>query len=641
MSPAQLLSDAFVKAFRPAPDVQVSEWADRYRMVGAPSPEKGPWVTGRVPYTRELMDNFSASSDVEITVLRKAAQGAGTEVLLNVLGAFMCTNPDSALLVLPTINSAKKFVRARLDPMIAVTPELARIVSKPRGREGFNTTTMKDFGGHQLMITGANSGPDLRSFPAKLFVGDEINGYPLDLDGEGSSVDLAIQRTAAFHGRKIGLVSTPTVEEVCQITAWYNKGDQRVYMVPCPLCGVEQELVWGSDRIKDGRPGGVRWERNEPATVRYQCEACGDKWEEWRKVEAIERGQWVATAPGNGGGKIRSYQINALYYPYGWPGNSWRNLAAQWEADHADPVRKKTFWNLKLGLPWRDPSEAKADANELMARVETYGPEIPRGVAVLTAGADVQANRIEVELVGWGRNEESWSIEYKVFLGDTSRAASGDPEYPSPWEQLDSWLASEWLSEYGVPLRITAICVDAGYNTHVVAAWCGQRFTRKVWATVGRAGRHPIWPRKPGRSKQARSPIFTVGVDSVKENIYARLKIATPGPGYMHFSKPHNDAGYFEQLTSEIRIPDYTGPIPKFVWQKKRAGARNEVLDCRGLAYAAVSGLQAGSLRLNDEMAALEKLAAAASRPTPKVQPADAMAPGGWFDRAGDGWLSR
>lgn len=614
MTAAQTVSAAFAGAFRPAPPLVVSEWADDHRIVAKPSPEPGPWRTSRVPYTRELMDNFSPDSPVEITVLRKAAQGAGTEILLNVLGSIIHRNQDSTMLVLPTTGAAKKFVRSRLDPMIENCPTVRSIVAKPRSRESSNTISMKEFGGVQLVITGANSGPDLRSYPSKFALCDEINGYPLDLDGEGSPVDLIIQRTAAFRGRKIGLVSTPTLEEVCEITKWFLLGDQRLYFVPCPLCRREQALVFGEDRVTDGRPGGLRWPKGEPEKVRYQCEHCGDSFEEWRKIDAIAQGEWNPQSPRTGGGKIRSYEINALYYPYGWPGNAWTNLAAGWEAAHKDPIKRKTFINLKLSRPYRDPAEARADAGELIARAEVYGPEIPAPVGVLTAGTDVQANRIEAELVGWGTDEESWSIEHQVFLGDTSKLVSGDPLRPSPWEQLNSWLDSEWLSELGIPMRITAMCVDAGYQTHAVSRWCGERFSRRVWATIGRTGPRQIWPKKPSRSKTTKQPLFVVGVDSAKENIYARLKLLNPGPGYPHFpvGRPLN---YFEQLTSEVRIPDYTGPKPTFNWKKKTAGAANEALDCRTNAYYALCGLIAGGLRLNQQVQALETLAASMVKP--------------------------
>lgn len=605
-STAAIVSAAFTAGLRPEAELTVSQWADRYRIVGKPSPEPGPWDTNRVPYAREIMDDLSPSSPVEIEVLMKAAQGAGTEILLNAIACWMHRYPDSAMLVLPTTNTAKKFVRTRLDRMIGDTPALRETFLPARSRSGSNSLSMKEvITGETLVIVGANSGPDLRSYPSRYVAMDEVDGYPEDLDKEGDPTELAIQRTAAFAGRKIFMLSTPTLEETSLIARWYRKGDQRVYYVPCPLCGHMQQLVW---RAEAGKIGGLVWPKGQPQEALYQCEKCGDKFPEWRKVDILPRGQWVATAPGVGAGKIISRQISALYYPYGWPEPAWTNLAAKWEADHRDPLKLKSFVNLKLGEPWKDPTEAKADADTLLARCESFGPEIPAGAAVLTVGVDVQANRLEAELTAWGKGEESWSMEYMVFLGDTSKVTYNHPDRPSPWEQLDAWIRGEWLSELGIPMRISATCVDAGYQTQTVAHWCGERFSRRVWATVGRAGNRPIWPMKPGRTKAKKSPVFTLGVDSAKENIYARLKHPEPGPGFCHFPKGR-DRDYFEQLTAEVRVPDYSGPIPKFIWRKKIQGSRNEALDLRTNSYGALCALIASGLRLNSEVDRFRALA--------------------------------
>jgi phage terminase large subunit GpA-like protein len=603
---ASLVSAAFAEGLRPDPDVKISEWADRYRIVGKPSPKEGAWVTDFVPYTREIMDNFSPLCPVEMSVLMKAAQGAGTEILLNVLGCIMHRYPNSTMLVLPTHNTAKKFVRVRLDPMIDLCPVLRGVVARPRSRDLSNTSSLKEFSGTQLFIAGANASNDIRSFPAQYLLMDEVDGYKADLDQQGDTTELAIQRTAAFAGRKIGLVSTPTLEDISLISRWHKRGDQRLFYIPCPLCGKEQALVFGADRMKEGRLGGLRWPAKSPDKVRYQCEYCGDEFEEWRKIEPLRRGYWEPQAPGVGGGKIRSYQINALYYPYGWPGNSWVNLASAWESDHKDPVKRKTFWNLKLGLPYKDPSEAKADADTLLHRCETYGPTLPSGVAVLTAGIDIQGNRIEAELVGWGLDEESWNIEYRVFPGNPS-----DVRNPV-WAELDDWLNGEWLSELGVPLTIRGACVDAGYQAETVRKFCSERRNRRIWATIGRPGHgRAVWPTKLRKQTGALVPSVPIGVDTIKEVIYARLKIENPGPGFCHFPIGR-DREYFEMLTAEIRVPDYSGPVPKYEWRKKTAGARNEALDNRGTAYAGLQALgMTTALRLNREVEKLQVLAEA------------------------------
>jgi phage terminase large subunit GpA-like protein len=615
----QICSAAFVAGYRPVPDVKVSEWADAHRIVCKPSPAEGEWRTSRVPYVREFMDTFSPESPVEIAVLMKAAQGAGTEAELNAIGCMYDRYADSGMLVLPTVGTAKKFVRTRLDRMIEACPVLRDKVAPARSRSASNTASMKEFGGATLVITGANSGADLRSYPSRYAWMDEVDGYPPDLDGEGDPTELVVQRTAAFANRKVMLISTPTNEETSLIARWHAKGDQRLYYVPCPLCGHEQPLVWGADRLRDGRPGGLRWPKGDPDQVRYQCERCGDQFEEWQKVEPLNRGQWVAQAPGTGGGKIWSGQINALYYPYGWPGNAWVNLARSWESDHRDPIKRRTFINLKLGEPYRDPTEARADSATLMARREAYGPELPAGGCLLVAGADVQADRIEAERLLWGPGEESWSIEYRVWPGDTARLDS------ACWRALDDWLSEETLSELGVGLTTAACCIDAGYNTQIVNRFCAERAARRVWATVGRAGQRVVWAQKARRQRGKYPPPHVIGVDAAKEIVYARLRMVEPGPGYCHFPVgPQYDTHYFEMLTSEVRVPDYTGPIPKFEWKKRRAGARNEALDARVLAYAALVGLQIQtSLRLEREMETLLRRAASRSAPAaPKASAA-------------------
>lgn len=557
------------------------------------------------------MDSLSPSCGVQVVALMKAAQGAGTEGALNALGCWMHKYPDSMMLVQPTVNTAKKFVRTRLDRMIEATPVLREIVAPARARASSNTMTMKEFQGNSLIITGANSANDLRSNPVRYGVGDEVDGWPFDLDGEGDPTELFYQRLAAYGNMKLFLLSTPTLEEISHIYRWFMRGDQRLYYLPCPLCGHEQPLVWGADRIKDGRPGGLRWTKGDPESVRYQCESCGDGFEEWRKVAMLQKGEWSPQAPGVGRGLIRSYKVNALYYPYGWPGSAWVNLAAKWETDHSDPIKRKAFINLKLAEPYRDPSEARADSATLFARRETYGPQLPAGGCVLTAGVDIQADRIEGEKVLWGPGEESWSIEYRVFPGNTAQSSS------PCWSDLDDWLKEEILSELGVGLTVTAACIDSRYNKQIVTQFCAERQGRRVWNINGTAGNRPIWVQKARKQRGKYPPAHPVGVDTAKETIYARLRMTEPGPGFCHFPvHGQYSLDYFEMLTSEVRVPDYSGPIPVFQWRKRRAGSRNEALDARVYAYAALVGLQImRGLRLDKEIATLQERALAASQP--------------------------
>ncbi len=629
-----LCSQAFAAGLRPEPDMTVSEWADRYRIVGKPSPEPGPWRTDRVPYMREIMDSLSPSSPVQVEVLMKAAQGAGTEAALNAMGCWMHKYADSMMLVQPTVGTAKKFVRTRLDKMIEVTPALREIVAPARSRDSSNTMALKEFSGCNLIITGANSANDLRSNPVRYGIGDEVDGWPFDLDGEGDPTELFYQRLAAYGNMKLFLLSTPTLEDVSHIFRWFLRGDQRLFFVPCPLCDHFQPLVWGADRAKDGRPGGLRWAKGDPESVRYQCESCGDGFEEWRKVATLQRGEWVPQSPGTGRGLIRSHKVNALYYPYGWPGSAWVNLAAKWETDHTDPVKRKAFINLKLAEPYRDPTEAKADASTLMARRETYGPELPAGGCVLTAGADIQADRIEAEKVLWGPGEESWSIEYRVFPGNTAQLSS------SCWSDLDSWLAEEMLSELGVSLTVRAACIDSRYNKQIVTQFCAERRGRRIWNINGTAGNKPIWAQKARKQRGKYPPAHPVGVDAAKEAIYARLRMTEPGPGFCHFPvHGQYSLDYFEMLTSEVRVPDYSGPIPVYQWKKRKESQRNEALDARVYAYAAVVGLTImHGLRLDKELSTIQPVAVSPQPRAAELVKAPAEGKSFWGGRSWSGF---
>ncbi len=459
----------------------------------------------------------------------------------------------------------------------------------------------------------------MRSNPCRYGIGDEIDGWPLDLDGEGPALDLFLQRLAAYPNQKAFLVSTPTLEDMSQILDWFNRGDQNLFHVPCPACGFKQPLLF-SEKSRFSRPGqtgGLKWPDGSPDLARYECDSCSERFEEWTKTSVLQRGEWKPEAPENGKGRIKvsSYSINALCYPYGWPGNAWPNLAEEWERKHRDPAKLKVFVNLKLGEPWKDPTDAKADTDTLMARRESYGPALPVGVGVITAGVDIQGDRIEAEALGWGKDEETWSIEYRVFVGDTNRLVTGDPGHPSAFEQLDDWLKSEWLSEVGLPLSIRAACVDAGYQKKLLQQFCGERTGRRIWAILGRAGDRPLWPTRRSKQKGKYPPPTIVGVDAAKELVYARLKIKEPGPGCCHFPVDR-DRYYFDMLTAEVRVPDYTGPVPKFTWKKKTVGARNEGLDTRGYAVAALDGLmKQTAFRLNGEVARFQRLAESKGEP--------------------------
>ncbi len=611
LTAAQICNQALAAGIRPEPDLLVSEWADRYRILTqVSSAEPGRWSTDRTPYLREIMDNLSPSSPVFDTTVMKGAQTGGTEAGNNWVGYVIHQAPGPMLYVQPTVESVKKYSKMRIAPMFEGTPVLAERIKSARKRDSGNTLLMKEFSGGVLILTGANSGVGLRSMPARFLFEDEIDAYPQDVDGEGGPLELAEKRTSTFRNRKIYRVSTPTILELSPIYDKYLAGDQRKYFVPCPYCEEMQFLVW---RMEDGEPGGIVWPQERPQEAKYQCRHCGKLIDEYRKTWMFANGEWRPQATCDP--RVRSYHLPSYYSPYGWPGSSWPALSEKWMRGHKNPTKLKVFMNTEMGWPFEDRSARRVDEHILLNRKEAYGAFVPNNVAAITLGADVQGDRIECELVGWGRDEESWSLGYYVLTGDATR--------PEVWARFDKILTEQYENEAGISLPVKAACVDANFSTQAVVTFCGQRFNRRVWACRGMAGQRPIWPHKPGKSKYNNQPLFTLGVDAAKSVIYARLKVDKPGPSYCHFPlREEYDRDHFEQLTAEVCVTVYDKALPRNVWKKKNAGARNEALDCRGYAYAALCGLQAGGFRLNREADRMQELVEASAGEPRKVRAA-------------------
>ena len=601
-SPEMILAGirtTIASALQPDPELTISQWSDQYRVLSRVSAgEPGRWRTSRTPFLREIMDCLSPSSPYSRVVYMKPAQIGGSEVLLNMLGYIIHYAPGPAMLVEPTVELAKRFSRQRIAPLIENTSALAERVSDPRERDSGNTILAKEFPGGVLVSTGANSSVGLRSMPARFLLMDEVDAYPPSASTgavgteEGDPVDLAIRRTGTFANRQIAMVSTPTIAEVSRIEQAYLESDQRKYYLPCPHCGAFQVLRWAQ----------VKWPDREPAKAWYECERCHDRIADHHKQEMLVRGEWRAEAAGDG--DTAGFWLNGLYSPW----TTWGQLAKDFLRARKSPERMQTFTNTVLAETFQQAGATKTDVGELLGRRQPYRPDImlPAGVVLITLGGDLQADRLEIEIVGWGRDEESWSLAYIVL--------PGDPAQRDLWDGFDQVLSLTFEHPCGQELEIVAACVDSGFQQPIVQQFCSDRMRRKAWPKMypikGAAGQRPIWPRIHSKAKDNR-PLWVIGVDAAKEALYARLKITEPGPGFCHFPiSDQYDLGYFEQLTAETCRVRYTKGFAHREWTKK-AGARNEALDARCYSYAALQSLIAGRFRLNKQAQQIEALMAA------------------------------
>ncbi|MCM5552410.1 phage terminase large subunit family protein [Pleomorphomonas sp. NRK KF1] len=596
MEDLALEARAFVDAvwrrgLEPEPQLTVSEWSDRHRLLPQASAEPGPWRTARVPYLRAVMDALSASSAIERVVFMAGAQVGKTEAGLNWLGYVIAHAPGMMLLVQPTIDMVRRNSRTRIDPLIEETPALRGLVAPPKAREKGNTIAQKEFLGGSLIMTGANAPTGLRSTPARYLFLDEVDAFPVDAAGEGDPIDLAIRRTATFRGRrKIYLCSTPTLAGVSRIEKAYLESDQRRFFVPCPQCGEAQPITW--DRIQ--------WPEGEPDRAHLVCSACGGVAEERHKPAMLAAGEWRATAEGDG--RTAGFHLPGLYSPF----ETWGEMARDFLDVKDDPPRLQAWVNTRLGEPFEDRATTPILADDLMARAEEWGDRLPAGVLAITAGVDTQDNRLEVELVAWGAQEESWSLGYEVLWGD--------PAKPEVWTQLDQVLAQRFPIEGSDQvLAVAATAIDSGgHRTAEVVRFAQGRANRRVWAIKGRGGPGvPPWPKRPPKLKAGSpAPVFIVGVDTLKAALYARLRLDGTGPGRLHFPSDR-DLDWYRGLTAERPIRKFHKGVAKIEWIAE-SGVRNEPLDCRVYATAALHGLYATGYRL-------DAVASATGGSTPRI----------------------
>ncbi len=619
LDPDALVREAFLAGFEPPPEMTVSEWADLYRIVAGHSPDEGKYRTSRTPYAREIMDCLSVNHPAERVIFMKGSQIGGSEIGMNWLGYVIHQAPGPMLMVYPRHADAHDESRDRVEPMIDLTEQLRELVGPAHARLGSNTLLRKEFPGGSVRMVGANSPASFRRISIRWLFPDECDAYPMEVGDEGSPLELAIKRTAVFEGRnKIYLPSTPTIKDHSVIEAEYNLSDKRVYLVPCPHCGFFQQITWAQ----------IKWPEGQPDEAALECLECHTLIEEHHKTSMLAGGKWVATAPGDG---VRiGFHLNALYSPVGW--FSWRRAVRDFlDAKAKGREELKVWTNTVLAETWEEKSDL-VDPDTLEARCKPYpacpgdggegdAERCPKGVLVLVAGVDVQDDRIELEVVGYGKDEESWGIHYRRLMGD--------PGGKDLWDRLDEALQVTYPHEDGYRLRIEHACIDSGgHYTQKAYRFCRNKETRGVFAVKGAAG-----PGRPiaaasmrKRTGRGRRPfkLFIVGADQARMAVRKDLLIQDEGPRYCHFPVGHGYThDYFQQLTVWRRRPKYTRGVARWEWEKP-SGARDEAFSCRIYALAALDILTpdwAPLARNRAKKAATAATAAGRTAPPPSASP--------------------
>lgn len=577
---------AFLRGLTPDPIMRMSEWADAHRFLPPESARPGKFSMAVTPYNREISDRLSSSDPAQKIVFKKSSQVGATETGNNWLGYTIDMVPAPMLYVMPTDMMMKDTSKNRIQKMIDSTPRLAAKVSSSKGKDSKNTLLYKEFEGGFVKMVGANSPVGLASTAVKLVYMDEIDRYPLNVSGEGSALSLAETRTISYGAtKKLFLTSTPTMEGVSAIDAEFQNTGQRYYHVPCPFCSAKQILKF--DQLRYTMKG------KSCIAAQYECTACKAAIPERYKTSMLEQGEWIASHPELENGFIYGYHINALYSPYGM--YSWANMAEEYEKAQGDAPKMIAFVNTKMGECYKEKEGIKPDHEKLYTQANLDTNPCKANIAMasvvfLTCGVDVQADRLELEIVGWMPNRQSQQIDYRVIPGDT------DGE--DVWNELAELLKTYWKREDDYTLPIRMMAVDSGFNTKKVYGFVNKYPASQVVPVKGRDTLETMFsaPRSVDFTRMGKKigtkKLYNVGISVIKGEVYGFLKqqinteTGEVPPGYCWFPKRHLE--YFKGLTAEeLSIIVNKKGHSTYQWVKKED--RNEPLDCRVYARAAAA----------------------------------------------------
>lgn len=572
----QAVLDAMARGMEPDPNLTVDEWADRFMVIpkSTGSNEAGPYRTARTPHAREVMRALSDDHPCKRVVVMGASQMLKTQVGLNWFMASVHQSPSNFLWLVPT-GKLQKRAASRIDKTIAAVPQVRDRVAKPHSRDSNNNNDIKEYVGGALYLATAGAAANLSELSVRRVLFDEIDRAKENVGGEGDPQELAEARQTTFErNRKAYYPSSPTIEGESIIDTLYRRGTQREALAECVHCGHAQTLEFFKE---DGTPRLVLSEDGQRAM--YPCAACGGLHEEGDKTRMFANGLWTDGVPGDG--ETESFTISAMFLPYGWI--PWISLVRQYtmakaKLEEGSDESMIVFYNTRLAKCWtRSKETTRFDA--LMNRAEDYRlGTVPAGGLVLTAAIDTQAYRLELKVVAWGENMESWVVDYQVI--------HGSPAEQETWDKALDLLKGRYRHASGAMMTVSAALVDSGgSNTQDVYNFTAPLKRRNIFAVKGHSRpNRPILSSKPtmvdiswrGKTEKKGAQLWFVGPDTAKDYLQARWARAE-GAGAVHFSKDLPES-YYKGLTAEYRTSGYKQGRRVSWWEQKK-GEANEPLD--------------------------------------------------------------
>ena len=592
--------------------MRLSAWASKNFYLSAESSYvEQAWKA--YPYQVAIMDCISNDDIHELTFMKSARVGY-TKMILAAMGYFAEHKHRNQAVWQPTDDDSDDFCKTELEPMLRDVPVMEHVFPAFMKRHKDNTLKQKKFLGSITHLRGGKAAKNYRRISVDVGFLDELDGFDLDIEKEGSPVNLARKRIEGATFPKLVLGSTPKLKGYSMIESRFDQAEaQFKFHVPCPHCGHDHPLTWGG---KD-EAHGIKW-GDSAESAAHLCPSCGALYTQTEYMTVWKRGRWVTQAgiwiDENGhfrdatGAAVPTPESVAFHVWTAYsPQTTWVRIvqefmSAQKKAESGDTSELKTFVNTTLGESWEADVD-KTDEHELIRRAEDYRLRtVPMGGLALVAGVDLQDDRFEIVVWAVGRDEEMWVVDYTVI--------QANPADERDWDRLDTYLQTAYPHAAGGALKIESAAIDTGgHFTHQAYNFCRARSRRRIYAIKGdsQPGK-PVKGRSSSkdvnyRGKIVRSGVklWLVGTDTAKDLIHGRLQITEPGPGFVHFSEDLSPE-FYHQLTAEHRMMVKTARGEEYRWVKVRQ--RNEVLDCTvyALFAAHMRGLNVYTQRMWDKL---------------------------------------
>jgi phage terminase large subunit GpA-like protein len=583
-----------------------AEWATTVRRMPDEHGATKEFSFDFAPYQREMFEELFNPRNQEI-VFQLFSRGGKSEVVLNALGYTIDQRPCRIGVMWPTLGQAKKWSKDDFQiSLIEPTPPLLDLVGDGIGRrKSDNTILHKLYAGGLIDIVGANAPGDLRRMKARFLYADEIDAVVEISSDEGDQLAIFKKRGAEFADTIEVYCSYPSLKRRSRIEAKLLETDFRQWLVTCAKCGGEPYVMHRNQ---------LRYDRENPADAKIECPNCRGLLNDHDRFEMMRKGAWKATRTFKG---KCGFQANSMLWPHPvdpqkYPGG-FLHVLAQREMDVANsdnPERsRRTIVNMDDAETYEAEFEHKPEHTALFLRREEYNPSemLPAGVLAVFFFVDVQADRLELFVDGFGQKNQIWALDYQVIKG-TPLA----PPDQGCWAELDRILSiTRFPHPSGKYLSPSGGLLDCGYKPDHVFAFTRTRARRRIFASRGATtlGR-PIIGRRAKREGNPPAKVWELGTNEAKDIIYQRLDLDNQAAnGYQHFPKIGQfSEQYFAMLTAEDSEMKRAGDGKFYRWFFCENGVRNEALDGRVGTMAAERIVKPNYKKLAEELAVKENI---------------------------------